>query len=95
MTTMLSRLRPGKNQASARGEEPADEGEGRKEPKKPYMLQRPANTALRQQRLKAWHPLLTHATVLPLLVGAGVLFAIIGAVAYWTVEQVRYGQRLT
>lgn len=65
-----------------------DEGDGAQETKKPYMLQRPANTALRQQRLKAWHPLLTHATVLPLLVGVSILFAIIGAVTYWTVEQV-------
>lgn len=91
VTTMLSRLRPrwGRRGEDADADEDRlDDNEDAKEPKKPYMLQRPANTALRQQRLKAWHPLLTHATVLPLLVGISVLFAIIGAVAYWSVEQV-------
>lgn len=60
----------------------------KKEPKKPYAQQRPANTALRQQRLKAWHPILTHSTVLPLLFGLGTFFAVLGAVLYWSALQV-------
>lgn len=59
-----------------------------KKEKKPYAQQRPANTALRQQRLKAWHPILTHATVLPLLFGLGTFFAVLGAVLYWSALQV-------
>lgn len=61
---------------------------GKIETKKPYAQQRPANTALRQQRLKAWHPILTHSTVLPLLFGLGVFFAVLGAVMYWSALQV-------
>ncbi|KAI6364602.1 hypothetical protein MCOR25_005608 [Pyricularia grisea] len=39
---------------------------------------RPANTAFRQQRLKAWQPILTPKTVLPLFFAIGVIFAPIG-----------------
>ncbi len=38
----------------------------------------PANTAFRQQRLKAWQPILTPRTVLPLFFLIGVIFAPIG-----------------
>lgn len=58
------------------------------EPKKPYAMQKPPNTALRQQRLKAWQPVLTHVTVLPLLFVMGSVFAIVGGVMYWTSMQV-------
>lgn len=88
---MLSRWRGGKGKA----QEPANEDDAENDQnneggdkKKTYMTQRPANTALRQQRLKAWHPILSHATVLPLLAGVGVLFAIMGAVMYWSVLNV-------
>jgi len=40
---------------------------------------RPANTAFKQQRLKAWQPILTPKTVLPTLLIIGILFAPIGA----------------
>lgn len=41
---------------------------------------RPANTAFKQQRLKAWQPILTPRTVLPTLFIIAVIFAPIGAV---------------
>ncbi|KAH9981455.1 cell cycle control protein [Lactifluus volemus] len=40
---------------------------------------RPANTAFKQQRLKAWQPILTPKTVLPTLLIIGIIFAPIGA----------------
>lgn len=77
-------LRLGKHEADdpTKQEEEDDSMKGQKVKKKPYALQKPANTALRQQRLKAWHPILTHSTVLPLLFGIGVFFAVLGAVMY-------------
>ncbi|XPS90650.1 alkylphosphocholine resistance protein lem3, variant 2 [Ascochyta lentis] len=39
---------------------------------------RPPNTAFRQQRLKAWQPILTPKTVLPLFFIVGIIFAPIG-----------------
>jgi len=50
---------------------------------------RPANTAFRQQRLKAWQPLLTPKTVLPLFFIVGVLFAPIGGLLIWASSQVQ------
>ncbi|TFK46026.1 cell cycle control protein [Heliocybe sulcata] len=44
---------------------------------------RPANTAFKQQRLKAWQPILTPKTVLPTLFIIGVIFAPIGALLIW------------
>ncbi|EJF62457.1 transcription regulator [Dichomitus squalens LYAD-421 SS1] len=44
---------------------------------------RPANTAFKQQRLKAWQPILTPRTVLPTLFIIGILFAPIGALLIW------------
>ncbi|KAK9478980.1 ligand-effect modulator 3 family [Lipomyces japonicus] len=46
--------------------------------KKPKS-RRPPNTAFRQQRLKAWQPILTPKTVLPLFFTIGIIFAPIGA----------------
>ncbi|KAL4399868.1 alkylphosphocholine resistance protein Lem3 [Malassezia pachydermatis] len=63
-------------------EDAIDKTKNSKEPKKPYALQRPPNTALRQQRLKAWHPILSHSTVLPLFFGLGIFFAVLGGVMY-------------
>lgn len=51
---------------------PADE--------KPPPTKRPANTAFKQQRLKAWQPILTPKTVLPIFVVIGVLFVVLGIV---------------
>lgn len=74
----------GKSKAEQKLSEDADDtvNPDGKEEKKPYALQRPANTALRQQRLKAWQPILSHSTVLPLLFGLGAFFAILGGVMY-------------
>ncbi|KAJ5095165.1 hypothetical protein N7532_007456 [Penicillium argentinense] len=56
--------------------------------KKPKS-RRPANTAFRQQRLKAWQPILTPKSVLPLFFIVGVLFAPIGGVLIWASSQVQ------
>ncbi|KAL8760629.1 MAG: hypothetical protein Q9184_003189 [Pyrenodesmia sp. 2 TL-2023] len=50
---------------------------------------RPANTAFRQQRLKAWQPILTPKTVLPLFFAIGVIFAPIGGLLLWASSQVQ------
>ncbi|KAG6889790.1 hypothetical protein C0992_004208 [Termitomyces sp. T32_za158] len=44
---------------------------------------RPANTAFKQQRLKAWQPILTPKTVLPTFFIVGILFAPIGGLLIW------------
>lgn len=41
---------------------------------------KPKNTALKQQRLPAWQPILTAKTVFPLFFGIGVVFVALGAV---------------
>ena len=41
------------------------------------------DTAFKQQRLKAWQPILTPKTVLPTLFIIGIIFAPIGAVLVW------------
>ncbi|KAI9252639.1 CDC50/LEM3 family [Sporodiniella umbellata] len=43
-----------------------------------HKSKKPANTAFKQQRLKAWQPLLTPKTVLPTLFAAGIIFAPLG-----------------
>ncbi|KAL8912184.1 MAG: hypothetical protein Q9171_002746 [Xanthocarpia ochracea] len=50
---------------------------------------RPANTAFRQQRLKAWQPILTPKTVLPLFFAIGIIFAPIGGLLLWASSQVQ------
>jgi len=44
---------------------------------------RPANTAFKQQRLKAWQPILTPKTVLPIFFAIGIVFAPIGGLLLW------------
>ena len=44
---------------------------------------RTVDTAFKQQRLKAWQPILTPKSVLPTLFAIGLLFAPIGAVLIW------------
>ncbi|KAG8929235.1 hypothetical protein FRC01_004637 [Tulasnella sp. 417] len=51
--------------------------------KKKAAWKRPANTAFKQQRLKAWQPILTPKTVLPTLFIVGLLFAPIGGLLIW------------
>ncbi|PGH16893.1 hypothetical protein AJ80_05037 [Polytolypa hystricis UAMH7299] len=50
---------------------------------------RPANTAFRQQRLKAWQPILTPKTVLPLFFIIGIIFAPIGGLLIYASAQVQ------
>ncbi|KAK9470437.1 ligand-effect modulator 3 family [Dipodascopsis tothii] len=50
--------------------------------KKP-KTRRPPNTAFRQQRLKAWQPILTPKTVLPLYFAIGIIFMPIGGLLLW------------
>jgi len=56
-----------------------DGGDG----KKKGAWKRPANTAFKQQRLKAWQPILTPKTVLPTLFIIGLIFAPIGGLLIW------------
>lgn len=44
------------------------------------MSKKPKNTALKQQRLPAWQPILTAKTVFPLFFGIGVIFVTLGGV---------------
>ncbi|KAG8694843.1 hypothetical protein FRC08_008229 [Ceratobasidium sp. 394] len=57
-----------------------DDGEGKKSK---TGSKEPANTAFKQQRLKAWQPILTPKTVLPILFIVGLCFAPIGGLLIW------------
>jgi len=57
-----------------------DDGEGKKGK---TGSKQPANTAFKQQRLKAWQPILTPKTVLPILFIVGLCFAPIGGLLIW------------
>ncbi|KAG7529556.1 hypothetical protein FFLO_05572 [Filobasidium floriforme] len=59
------------------------DGSGDERPVDKPKRKRPANTAFKQQRLKAWQPILTPKSVLPTLFAIGLLFAPIGAVLIW------------
>lgn len=50
---------------------------------------RPPNTAFRQQRLKAWQPIFTPKTVLPLLLCITVIFAPLGGALIYGSDQVQ------
>ncbi|OLL26727.1 Meiotically up-regulated gene 89 protein [Neolecta irregularis DAH-3] len=50
---------------------------------------RPANTAFRQQRLKAWQPILTPKTVLPLFFAIGLIFSPIGGLLLYASEKAK------
>ncbi|KAF8477291.1 LEM3/CDC50 family protein [Kalaharituber pfeilii] len=56
--------------------------------KKKEKSRRPGNTAFRQQRLKAWQPILTPKTVLPLFFIVGIIFAPIGGLLLWASSKV-------
>ncbi|KAL0942517.1 lem3 cdc50 family protein [Colletotrichum truncatum] len=60
---------------------------GKKDEKK--KSRRPANTAFRQQRLKAWQPILTPKTVLPLFFTIGIIFAPIGGLLLYASAKVK------
>ncbi|KAH8712219.1 ligand-effect modulator 3 family [Phaeosphaeriaceae sp. PMI808] len=60
-----------------------------REEHKKTKSRRPPNTAFRQQRLKAWQPILTPKTVLPLFFIVGVIFAPIGGLLLYASSQVQ------
>ncbi|KAJ2937058.1 hypothetical protein H1R20_g42, partial [Candolleomyces eurysporus] len=68
------------NRKQSSGSDDNDSTENKKEK---AGWRRPANTAFKQQRLKAWQPILTPKTVLPTLFIIGVLFAPIGGLLIW------------
>ncbi|KAI9503432.1 ligand-effect modulator 3 family [Coemansia spiralis] len=49
---------------------------------------RPSNTAFKQQRLRAWQPLLTPKSVLPTFFIIGIIFAPIGGWLLWASERI-------
>ncbi|KAJ1967432.1 alkylphosphocholine resistance protein lem3 [Dispira parvispora] len=49
---------------------------------------KPANTAFKQQRLRAWQPLLTPKAVLPTFFIIGIIFAPLGGVLLWASDSV-------
>ncbi|KAG0350573.1 hypothetical protein BG005_009891 [Podila minutissima] len=49
---------------------------------------KPSNTAFKQQRLKAWQPILTPKTVLPTFILVGILFAPLGGLLLWASDTV-------
>ncbi|KAG6910911.1 hypothetical protein DXG01_006594 [Tephrocybe rancida] len=61
----------------------ADDDDNSEQKKEKGAWRRPANTAFKQQRLKAWQPILTPKTVLPTLFIIGILFAPIGGLLIW------------
>ncbi|KDR81392.1 hypothetical protein GALMADRAFT_134835 [Galerina marginata CBS 339.88] len=61
----------------------SDSGDSSENKKEKGGWKRPANTAFKQQRLKAWQPILTPKTVLPTLFIIGIIFAIIGGLLIW------------
>ncbi|THZ89113.1 Lem3/Cdc50 [Aureobasidium pullulans] len=69
---------------SIHSQEPQAGQDGKKE-----KSRRPPNTAFRQQRLKAWQPILTPKTVLPLFFAVGVIFAPLGGLLLWASSQVQ------
>ncbi|GAO14770.1 uncharacterized protein UV8b_04533 [Ustilaginoidea virens] len=77
---------------SPRGVEHADSIDSHDSSPKPPEKQksrRPPNTAFRQQRLKAWQPILTPKTVLPLFFTIGIIFAPIGGLLLYASSQVQ------
>ncbi|KAF2454434.1 ligand-effect modulator 3 family [Lineolata rhizophorae] len=81
MTTTQQQLEPADSISS---QDPTREELSSKKTKS----RRPANTAFRQQRLKAWQPILTPKTVLPLFFIIGIIFAPIGGLLLWASSKV-------
>lgn len=67
----------------------AHSSSGSDDHEKSQKSRRPPNNAFRQQRLKAWQPILTPKTVLPLFFAIGVIFAPIGGLLLWASMQVQ------
>ncbi|KAK0483274.1 cell cycle control protein [Armillaria novae-zelandiae] len=66
-----------------RREDSGDDGSAPENKKEKGGWRRPANTAFKQQRLKAWQPILTPKTVLPTFFIIGLLFGPIGGLLIW------------
>ncbi|THG99267.1 hypothetical protein EW026_g3052 [Hermanssonia centrifuga] len=67
-----------------RGRDNAEDNGGEAAAKKEKgSWRKPANTAFKQQRLKAWQPILTPKTVLPTLLVIAIIFAPIGGLLIW------------
>ncbi|KKY20685.1 putative lem3 cdc50 family protein [Phaeomoniella chlamydospora] len=66
-----------------------EEEDPHNEPMKKEKSRRPPNTAFRQQRLKAWQPILTPKTVLPLFFAIGIVFAPLGGLLLWASAKVQ------
>ncbi|PNS19974.1 Meiotically up-regulated protein 89 protein [Sphaceloma murrayae] len=77
------------SQAQMDREDSFREEDAASEKDKKQKSRRPANTAFRQQRLKAWQPILTPKTVLPLFFAVGVIFAPIGGLLLYASAQVQ------
>ncbi|WWC96338.1 hypothetical protein V866_003205 [Kwoniella sp. B9012] len=71
------------NRKSKNRPEDVDGAAAPTEKEKVKWSKRPANTAFKQQRLKAWQPILTPKAVLPTLFIIGLIFAPIGALIVW------------
>ncbi|KAF9001981.1 CDC50/LEM3 family [Cyathus striatus] len=67
---------------------PSSDSDSADNTKEKGAWRRPANTAFKQQRLKAWQPILTPKTVLPTLFLIGIVFAPIGGLLIWGSSQV-------
>ncbi|KAI9703068.1 MAG: hypothetical protein M1820_005940 [Bogoriella megaspora] len=65
-----------------------DSQDPNKQGEKKTKSRRPANTAFRQQRLRAWQPILTPKTVLPLFFAVGIIFAPLGGLLIWASSKV-------
>jgi hypothetical protein len=65
----------------------SDDGSEERNDKK-VKSRRPPNTAFRQQRLKAFAPILTPKTVLPIYYVLGIVFGLLGGLLYWASTQV-------
>ncbi|KAF9906829.1 hypothetical protein EC991_000272 [Linnemannia zychae] len=56
--------------------------------KEQVKSRKPSNTAFKQQRLKAWRPILTPKSVLPAFIIIGILFAPLGGLLLWASDTV-------
>lgn len=55
-----------------------------------HKSRKPPNTAFRQQRLKAWQPIMTPKSVIPILFALAVIFAPLGIAILYTTYNVEY-----
>ena len=51
---------------------------------------RPADTPFRQQRLKAYHPILTYKTIIPIFLGLGLVFGPLGGLFLYASAKVSF-----